>query len=110
MTELPTSRPRIDSITCVTGLIATHPCSQSGSVDAGTKVDEPNVSGNTSRNDSPCTAPELRASIPTSTETQLSDTAKVIMSTTAISTKYHGVWNRNPIATPNSRLTPTAML
>ena len=67
-------------MTCVTGLIATQPCSQSGSVQAGTKVDDPKVSGNTTRNEMPWTAPELRASMPMNTETQQRLTANTMSS------------------------------
>src|ERR1700712_2200870 len=97
---LPVSSPRIDSITWVTGLIETHPCNHVGRVDAGTKVDEPNVNGNTIRNERPCTAPELRASIPIMTETQQRLTANAMIKRIAAPTCHHAVLNSKPMMAP----------
>src|SRR5476649_1396002 len=105
----PVSSPRIDSITCVTGLIATQPWSQVGKVDAGTKVEEPKVSGNTIRNEMPCTAPELLASIPMSTETQHRLTANAMMTMIARATCHQGVLNLNPMIAPNTSVTVMAI-
>ena len=106
---VPVSSPRIASMTWVTGLMATQPCSQSGSVLAGTKVDEPNVSGKTMRNDRPCTAPELRASMPISTDTQHRLTANATIRSTARPTCHHGVVNSKPMIAPKTRVTVIAM-
>ena len=65
---------------CEIGLTLTKACSQPGIVSVGTKVLLPKLSGSTIRNMMPCTAPEVRATIPTNTEIQQKHSAKAMES------------------------------
>ena len=79
----PTIRPRTVVTSWVIGLTLTKVCSQPGMVSGSTKVLEPNDSGSTIRNITPCTAPGVRTSMPTQTEIQQKHSAKAIEMPTA---------------------------
>src|ERR1700712_2808879 len=75
-TRPPTMSPRTELVRCEIGLTFTNDCSQPGSVVVETNTLLPNVSGKMVRNRMPCTEPDVRANMPTSTDTQHRHNAK----------------------------------
>ena len=67
------------------GLTFTKACNQPGMVSVATKVLLPKLSGSTSRNPMPCTAPDVRATIPMKTEIQQKQRAKAMANPTPAS-------------------------
>ena len=102
---LPIGSPIISARTvltrCEIGLTLTNACSQPGIVSVSTNVLLPKLSGSTSRNMIPCTAPGVRAIIPTNTEIQQKHSAKAMEIATAASTSSAEVSTRKPIRKPN---------
>ena len=100
MTGPPSTRPRTVPTRCENGLTFMNACSQPGTVDVFTKTLLPNDSGSTSRNMMPCTAPEVRAIMPTNTEIQQKHSANAIEIPIAASIANGLVWIRNPMRYP----------
>lgn len=74
----------------------TNDCSQAGIVAVGTNVLEPKLSGSTIRVMIPWTDPDVRAIMPTNTDAQHRQSAKLIASRQAASTSKTSVWARKP--------------
>jgi len=81
----------------VIGLTSVNVCSQPGIESGDTKADEPKLSGSTIRNMIPCTAPAVRARMPTNTDAQQKHSAKATASRQASSTSGALVVARNPM-------------
>ena len=90
---------------CEIGLTFTNACSQPGIVAVATKVLLPKLSGSTSRNPIPCTAPDVRATMPMKTEIQQKHRAKAMARPTAASADTQLVWTRKPISMPAPKVT-----
>ena len=92
----PSIRPRSAPTRWVSGLTSVNVCSQPGSVSAGRTCCGRTSAGTASRNMMPCTAPGVRAIMPTNTETQHRHSAKPIASRQAASTSRTLVVARKP--------------
>lgn len=84
-------------------MTSTKACSQPGRLSVGTNTLLPNDNGRTSRNITPCTAPEVRTFKPTNTETQQKQSAKPIETATAASSSTGPVCTRKPSSVPKPR-------
>src|ERR1019366_8671142 len=78
VTGPPSTSARTVPTRWVNGLTLMKACNQPGTVEIFTKTLLPNESGSTSRNMMPCTAPDVRATIPTKTEIQQKHSANAI--------------------------------
>ena len=90
---------------CEMGLTSTNFCSQPGIVSGLTKVLLANDNGNTIRNMTPCTAPDVLTFIPTNTEIQQKQSAKAMEMPMPAVAASGFVVIRNPISMPNPRVT-----
>jgi hypothetical protein len=72
-------------------------CNQPGMVEVGTNVLLPNERGSTSRNMTPCTAPDVRTFMPTHTEIQQKHSANAIDRLMAATADSASVSTRKPI-------------
>jgi len=87
------------------GLTWTNPCNQPGNEAVGTYTLLPKANGNTSRNITPCTAPDVRTIMPTNTEIQQKHSPKPIDRATAASAGTTPVVIRKPITAPKPSIT-----
>ena len=101
----PIIRPRTVVTNWEIGLISTKFCNHVGIVLGSTKVLLANDNGSTIRNMIPCTAPDVRAFIPTKTEIQQKQSAKAIEMPIPAVAAIALVSMRKPISMPNPSVT-----